>query len=85
MTTTATLGTLIERHGIEVEDHLDRQARIFDEPVRVLLCTNGTPERDGVRRRFGLTVPGSIQEPVAAAAWTFDLGPSEYRLLERAT
>lgn len=63
----------------------DIPAQIYDEPVRVLLCTNGTPEADGVRRRFGLTVPGSIKEPVAAAAWTFGLNPSEYKQLERAT
>jgi hypothetical protein len=24
---------------------------IYDEPVRVLLCTNGTPEADGAPRR----------------------------------
>jgi hypothetical protein len=42
--------------------------------VRVMLCTNGTPERDGTgtRRRFGLTVPASVPNPIAAAAWGYD-------------
>ncbi len=63
----------------------DVPERIYDEPVKVLLCTNATAERDGSRRRFGLTVPGSITDPVAAAGWTFGLDPSVYRQLERAT
>ena len=63
----------------------DIPEQVYDEPVRVLLCTNGTVERDGERRRFGLTVPASIGDPVAAAGWTFNLTPSQYRRLERAT
>lgn len=55
---------------------------IYDEPVRVLLCTNGSVERDGTRRRFGLTVPASINDPVHAAAWTFDWPVAAYRGLE---
>jgi len=57
----------------------------YPQPVRILLCTNATPERDGTHRRFGLTVPASISDPVAASAWTFDMNPAEYRQLERAT
>jgi hypothetical protein len=63
----------------------DVPAKIFETAVRVLLCDNATPERDGTRRRFGLTVPASIPDPVAAAAWTFGLNPSEYSQLERAS
>jgi len=51
---------------------------VFAEPVRVLLCTNATPERDGTRRRYGLTVPVSCEDPVSAAAWTFGLRPAQY-------
>ena len=58
---------------------------IYDAPVRVLICDNATPERDGTRRRFGLTVPASIDNPVAAAAWTFGLSAREYAALERAS
>jgi len=63
----------------------DVPAQIFDEPVRVVLCTNGTPDRDGQRRRFGLTVPADIQTALAAAAWTYDIRPDEYALIERRT
>ena len=55
---------------------------IYDEPVRVLLVTNGSVERDGTRRRFGLTVPAHIADPVEAAAWTFDFPIQAYRALE---
>ena len=58
---------------------------IYDSPVRVLLCTNGTPERDGTVHRFGLTVPADIKSPVAASAWTFGLTEAEYAGLQRRT
>ena len=61
----------------------DVPARIYDEPVRVLLCTNGTVERDGTRRRFGLTVPASIDTPVAAAAWGYGLTVDQYASAQR--
>ncbi|GLZ02822.1 hypothetical protein Acsp03_02890 [Actinomadura sp. NBRC 104412] len=44
--------------------------------TKVLLAVNGSVERDGTRRQYGLTVPGSIGDPVAAAAWTYDLSAS---------
>lgn len=49
----------------------DVPEQVYEEPVRVLLCTNGTEERDGTRRRFGLTVPAEISDPIAAAAWGY--------------
>ena len=63
----------------------DVPAAIYDEPVRVLLCTNGSADRDGTIRRFGLTVPADIPDPVAAAAWTYDVSPAEYAGLARRT
>jgi hypothetical protein len=51
----------------DVPEHMYGDAR-----VRVLLCTNGTEERDGTRRRFGLTVPAEFAHPIAAAAWAYD-------------
>jgi len=83
----------LERVGAPVPDpgnpgfHLalyDVPERIFDEPVRVLLCANATPERDGTRRRFGLTTPASCKDPIEAAAWTFDVPADVYRQLDRA-
>ena len=63
----------------------DVPSAIYGEPVRVLLCTNGTPERDGTLRRFGLTVPADIGDAVHAAAWTYALSRAEYAQLERRT
>ena len=57
---------------------------LYEQPIRLLLCTNATRERDGSRHEFGLTVPADITDPVAAAAWTFNLNPSTYRALRRA-
>jgi hypothetical protein len=56
----------------------DVPAQIFGTPARVLVCTNGSPERDGVRRRFGRTVPASFDDAIAAAAWTYDLDRDTY-------
>jgi hypothetical protein len=62
----------------------DRLARVFEEPVRVLLCTNASVERDGTRRRYGLTVPADSTDAVSAAAWTFGLDAEQYRQLAAA-
>jgi hypothetical protein len=61
----------------------DVPERLFRRPARVLLCTNGTPERDGTRRRYGLLVPPDLRDPVAAAAWTYDWPPHLYQNLAR--
>ena len=61
----------------------DLPEQIFDEPVRVLLCTNGSTERDGTRRRFGLTVPAEIASPLDAAGWTYGLRGDQYARLQR--
>jgi hypothetical protein len=63
----------------------DVPEQIYDAPVRVLLCTNGSPERDGARHRFGLTVPASIENAVSAAAWTYNLPANEYAGMKRRT
>lgn len=63
----------------------DVPEQIYDEPVRVLLCTNATENKDGTRNKFGLTVPASISDPVSAAAWTFGLNPTEYKELTNAS
>jgi hypothetical protein len=62
----------------------DVPERIYgDADVRVLLCTNGTVERDGSRHRFGLTVPAEIEDPIAAAAWGYGLTPELYATAAR--
>lgn len=62
----------------------DVPERIYgDADVRVLLCTNGTVECDGTRRRFGLTVPAEIGDPVAAAAWGYGITADLYATAAR--
>jgi hypothetical protein len=55
------------------------------QPQRVLLAVNGSVERDGRRRRYGLAVPRSIDDPVAAAAWSYGLSAAQYAQLARRT
>ena len=63
----------------------DVPERLWGSPVRLLLCTNGSTERDGTRRRYGLTVPAGIKDPVEAAAWTYRLSRDEYARCQRRT
>ena len=63
----------------------DLPPRLLDFPVRLLVCTNASPERDGRRRQFGLTVEAGHTDAIAAAASTFGVDPAMYRQLERAT
>ena len=52
--------------------------------MRVLVCVNGTVERDGARRTFGLTVPADLPpedgypQAVTAAAWRYALTAAQY-------
>lgn len=59
--------------------------QLWGSRIRLLMCTNGTPERDGTRRRYGLTVPAHISDPVEAAAWTAGLGKDQYARMARRT
>jgi hypothetical protein len=63
------------------------ELRLYDlrRNTRVLLAVNGSVERDGHRRQYGLTVPGAIGDPVAAAGWTYGLSAEQYSLLLRRT
>jgi len=56
---------------------------MYAQPARILLCTNGTEERSGVRRRYGLPVPARHTDPVAAAADLYGWPESAYRQLAR--
>ena len=57
-------------------------ADLYDDESRLLLCTNGTVERDGTRRRFGLPVPVHHDDPIAAAADLYDMPVEAYRRLQ---
>ena len=63
------------------------ELRLYDmrKETRVLLAVNGSVERDGHRRQYGLTVPGFLNDPVDAAGWTYGLSAEQYSLLVRRT
>ena len=62
---------------------LDRQFSLFNNrKVNILVCTNGTEERDGTRRQYGIPVPGSIVDPVIAAARLYSVPVRTYRKLQ---
>jgi hypothetical protein len=85
--------TYIERAGLwpvaSAPDpgNTGNELRLYDMrgDARVLLVVNGSVERDGRRRRYGLTVPRGFDDPVAAAAWTYGLSAAQYSLLARRT
>lgn len=52
---------------------------------RVLLVLNGSRERDGTRRRYGINVPAAMTDPVAAAGWSYGLSGAQYAQLVRRT
>ncbi|WP_370947121.1 DUF6745 domain-containing protein [Amycolatopsis sp. cg5] len=52
---------------------------------RLLLAVNGSVERDGTRRRYGLHVPAWFDDPVAAAGWSYGLSGAQYARLARRT
>ena len=54
-------------------------------PGRILLAVNGSPERDGTRRRYGLPVPAWVPSALDAAGWTYGISGSDYSLLVRRT
>ncbi len=53
--------------------------------ARILVMTNGSPDRSGAARRYAEAVPGHLDDPVAAAAWQYDCPVETYRLLQRRT
>ncbi|MEV0997192.1 DUF6745 domain-containing protein [Nonomuraea sp. NPDC050202] len=62
------------------------ELRLYDmrRETKVLVAVNGSVERDGRRRRYGLTVPGHLTDPLSAAGWTYGLSAEQYsRLLRR--
>ncbi|WP_285606920.1 DUF6745 domain-containing protein [Actinokineospora globicatena] len=57
----------------------------WDAPSQLLLAVNGSVERDGTRRQYGLRVPRWFTDPVDAAAWTYGLAGAQYATLLRRT
>ena len=71
--------------GADLELYDDRPGIGWGAPGRILVVTNGTPEPDGHRRRYGINVPGDLDNPVDAAAWTYGLAGEQYATLARRT
>jgi hypothetical protein len=63
----------------ELPEQLDN---LYDEPARILLAVNGSPEPDGEHRRFGLPVPAHHTDPVEAAAEMYGWPVAAYQQLE---
>ncbi|MFB4314212.1 DUF6745 domain-containing protein [Actinomadura sp. 21ATH] len=86
-------GAYIDRAGLRLlgtapdPGNPGSELRLYDlrRDTRVLLAVNGSVERDGTRRRYGLTVPGHLSDPVAAAGWTYGLSAEQYSRLVRRT
>ena len=51
----------------------------WNEPIALVEVQNSTPEPNGSHRRYFLCVPPTLRTAHEAVAWTFRLGPREYR------
>ncbi len=63
----------------------DLPAQKWHAPSRLLLAVNGSVERDGTRRRYGLRVPAGFDHPLDAAGWSYGLTGAQYAGLQRRT
>ncbi|WIX85436.1 DUF6745 domain-containing protein [Amycolatopsis sp. DG1A-15b] len=63
----------------------DLPQRNGQAPSRLLLAVNGSVERDGTRRRYGLRVPAEFDHPLDAAGWSYGLTGAQYARLQRRT
>lgn len=57
----------------------------YEEPVNLLVMTNGSPDRSGDLRLYGETCPANITDPLEAASWQYGVPADVYRQLERRT
>ncbi|MGH3860561.1 DUF6745 domain-containing protein [Actinokineospora sp.] len=88
-------GTYIEQAGLTLVRQADDpgnpgcELRLYDLPwgpqARLLLAINGSLERDGTRRQYGLRVPPWFDDPIDAAAWSYGLTGPQYARLQRRT
>jgi hypothetical protein len=69
-------------HHLELYELPEELGDLYDDQARILLCVNGTAERDGTRHRFGLPVPAHHTDPVEAAADLYGWPVTAYRQLE---
>lgn len=57
----------------------------WGHPGRILLVVNGSVERDGQRRRYGIRVPHWVPSALDAAGWTYGISGTDYAQLVRRT
>ena len=69
-------------HDLALYDLPPALKDMYARPARLLVCTNGSVERDGTRRRFGLVVPAHHADPVAAAADLYGLTAAQYQQMQ---
>lgn len=89
--------TYLDRAGLHLVDTDDDPGnpgctlQLFATPAswgsegRILLAVNGSRERDGRRRRYGLRIPGDLSSALDAAGWTYGLSGTDYAQLLRRT
>ncbi|MFG2028063.1 DUF6745 domain-containing protein [Streptomyces sp. NPDC048825] len=63
----------------------DVPRELWGRPARLLLVVNGSVEPDGRRRRYALSVPDHLEDPLSAAGWTYGLSGEQYARLVRRT
>ncbi|WP_139360981.1 DUF6745 domain-containing protein [Mycobacterium sp. D16R24] len=69
-------------HTLQLYDIPGRLQLSRRNPARLLMCTNGSSERDGTRRRYGLLVRAAHTDPVDAAAELYGVSPKTYRRMQ---
>ena len=69
-------------HTLQLFDMPEELSEAYWGTVRICLCTNGSPERDGTRRRYGVLVSGDYDDPVAAMADTYGVSADVYREMQ---
>ncbi len=58
---------------------------LYEQPAHLLIVHNGSIDKGGTRRQFGLPVPATVKDPVEAAAMLYDIPVETYRQLARRT
>ncbi|WP_245555777.1 DUF6745 domain-containing protein [Gordonia soli] len=89
--------TYLDQAGLSMVDQADDPGnpgsvlQLYTTPrgwrtnAKILLAVNGSRERDGRRRRYGLQIPGWVPTALDAAGWTYGIAGSDYAQLVRRT
>ena len=69
-------------HTLRMYELPDALQDSFSEPARIVLCTNGSPERDGTTHQFGIVTRKQFSNPVDAMADTYGVPGHMYAQLQ---